>query len=201
MLERIGKRDDAETLLKTMASRQATDLDAQLRLIQLQTAHGHKEQVEETIKRVRAEIKTDRPELVEARCQWAAQDPVAAGKAFKAALQRWPDEVEVCRFAAAYYDETGQRDEAKTCLAGASSSSTPAIARSCASSPSSGDIATDLDSWKRAWKTLGPEPSATATTEGPEDRLARGVLLGLRPRPRSQGRGDRPVGGPPRRPP
>jgi cellulose synthase operon protein C len=180
MLERIGKSDEAETILRAMAEQRPADLESRLRLLRVQAAHGEAKAVAASIERIRADFKLDPPELVEARCRLAANDRLAADKAFEAALKRWPKDANVSRYAASYYEETGRRDEAQACLRRAlqNNPGDRAITRQLALLLATS--ATDLASWERAWETLGPEPNEPKAAE---ERVARAVVLSYAPDP------------------
>ena len=180
MLERIGKGAEAETILKAMAEQRPADLESRLRLLRAQAAHGEAKAVAASIERIRADFKSDPPELLEARCRWAVNDRPAADQAFEAALKRRPEDANVNRYAAAYYEDTGRRDEAEACLRRArrANPGDRAITRQLALLLATG--ATDLASWERAWEALGPEPDEP---EAAEDRLARAAVLSSAPDP------------------
>ena len=65
MLEKLGKKKDAEAILKTMTEQRPDDLETWLLLIRSQAAHGETQDLAATIAETRSRIKSDQPDLVE----------------------------------------------------------------------------------------------------------------------------------------
>ena len=82
MLDRLGRFEDAEAVLQKLVEKQPGALEPWLVLLRYQVAHKRSQAIPTTLRRIKAEVKTDRPELREARCRWVANDRAGAEKAF-----------------------------------------------------------------------------------------------------------------------
>ncbi len=174
MLDRLGRTADAEAILQKLAERQPGELEPWLVFLRYQAAHKRSPALLTTMKRIKAQVKNARPELVEARCRWAIADHPGADKAFAEALVRHPEDREVQVSAARYYEETGRLDRAEACLR-------HVLERNPSDRPIMRQLAVilaaragDSKAWDDAWAVLGPELPETDT---PEDRLARAIVL------------------------
>ena len=180
MLDRLGRFEDAEAVLQKMVEEQPGALEPWLVLLRYQAAHKRSQAIPTTLRRIKAEVKTDRPELLEARCRWAANDRAGAEKAFEEALGRSPEGREVQLSASQFYEGTGRMDRAEACLR-------QILARDPNDRPVSRRLAILLSAravnakaWEAAWATLGPE---APEIDQPEDRLARAMILSRAPDP------------------
>jgi tetratricopeptide (TPR) repeat protein len=174
MLATLGKTQESEAILKTMAEKRPNDLEARLRLVRAQSLRGDVKEVTTSIERIRADFKAENPDLIEARCRWAANDISRADAAFKTALERSQYDPTVSRFASEYYEEQGRRSEAAACLRQALKTHPEdrPTARTLALLLAS--AASDELSWNRAYEVLGSEPKEGELIE---DRVARAVVL------------------------
>jgi tetratricopeptide (TPR) repeat protein len=174
MFNLLGAPEKVESELRKTAEKQPGQLEPWLALVRFQAAHGRPQAAAETIALIKTHVKTDRGDLLEAQCRWAAADRDPADRAFDAALKRTPDDRDVVLTATRYYEETGQTDRAEACLK-------QVVDRN----PNDRDAVRQLavllsvkadrrESWDQALAMLGPEGPATST---PEERLARGVVL------------------------
>ena len=174
MLDLLGRFDDAESALRALAERRSDAVEPWLALLNYQAAHGRTTVAADTIKLIKERVKTDRPELLDARCLWSAGDRAGADKAFQAALSQTPDDVPTLLTAARYDEQTGRSSRAEAHLRRVlklDPKNRPA-ARQLATVLSS--RAGDASSWEQARALLGPEG---AGADAPEDRLARAVVL------------------------
>jgi tetratricopeptide (TPR) repeat protein len=174
MLDMIGETDKAEVALRAAAERLNT-VEAWLVLLHFQTDHGERRSSADTIREIKRRFKSEQPELLEARCQWAAGNWPAADRAFHEAARRYANILDVQSRAARYFEERGRGDQAELCLR-----------RILERTPNDRAIKRQLaivltaqtfrpDAWKQALDLLGPERSEG---DAPEDRLARAVILG-----------------------
>jgi cellulose synthase operon protein C len=174
MLDLLGTGEKAESALRRMAEQQPESLLPWLRLLRFQATHDRPQAISATLAQVKKSIKTNRPELLEAQCRWAANDRAAADQAFATALERHPDDREVEQAACLYYEETAQHDRAEACLR-------KILDRSPNDRTAARQLAIVLSakadqpgSWEQAWTVLGPENPMDQT---PEERLARAIVL------------------------
>jgi tetratricopeptide (TPR) repeat protein len=182
MLSRIGKTEEAESVLKAMVAQHPDDLEARLRLVRAQSLRGDIQEVTASIERIRNDFKAENqnPDLLEARCRWAANDLPKADAAFKAALEGSQYDPTISRFASSYYEEQGRRDEAAACLRRAHKAHPNDRPTARALALLLAITATDERSWEGAHEVLGPEPKQGETVE---DRMARAVVLSYAPNP------------------
>jgi tetratricopeptide (TPR) repeat protein len=143
-------------------------------LLRYQAEHRRTQAVAETVARIKRQVKTDRPDLLEARCLWIAGDRAASDRAIDALLKARPDETDSLLLAAKYYEETGRTERAEQYLG-------RVLKRDPKNRPAARQLAVVLSSrlgnaeaWDGAWAALGPEDPRT---DAPEDRLARAVVL------------------------
>ncbi|MDR3638835.1 MAG: tetratricopeptide repeat protein, partial [Isosphaeraceae bacterium] len=174
LFERLGRTGDAEDVLADEVRKRPGELAPWITLIRFQSQHQRTD-VDATIARAGESVKSGPPELVVARCYWAAGDIPRADKAFDAATARHPGDPEVTLAAANYFESTGRWAKAEPYLTDAlqRAPDNRPIARVLAMglSARAGD---DAGQWERAWRALGAESGAA---ESPEDRFARGVVL------------------------
>jgi tetratricopeptide (TPR) repeat protein len=178
LLERLGKADLAESLLRAEATRWPDLAEPWLALLRLQARRGVPEAMAPTLEEARRAIKDERTDYVDARLRWAAGDRDGAERSLRLALEARPDDLEILLTAADYEQEAGRSAGAEGHL-GRVLALDPGhrkAARKLAMLLGSGPL--DEARWGRAWAALGPE---SAGTEGPEDRLTRAILLAKAP--------------------
>ncbi len=182
MLDHIGRLDDAENVLRAMADRQPNDLEPWLRLIQFQAGHKRMQAVAETIARAKASAKGVYPELLDARCAWAAGDQAAASKAFALAVAAYPGDVQVCHEAARFHQENGEYVLAESALRDAlkrASNDRRTLCQLAVVLSARAAATKDGALWRQGWDLLAVEKSEKESD--PETRLARAILLSQAP--------------------
>jgi cellulose synthase operon protein C len=170
-LEAIGKTAEAEAILADLAKESNGQQDPWLALIRFQVKHGRTEEAAITGRKIRELVKTDRPELLNARALALLGELGAADRDFDSAVESHPTDLETLVLAAAYFQETSRPSKAIPLLRRASTvaPSRRGIVRQLATLLAAD--AKDLESWQNAWNVLGPESS------DPDDRLARALVL------------------------
>lgn len=175
MLELIGKPDEAEAALRSLAEQTPAEIAPWLALVRSLASHGKAGDVARAIDRARGAIKDEDARLVEARLRWAGDDPAAAEAAFSAAIRARPDASEPRLYASLFFEATGRPAEAIACLRrmrgidpkGRGPTRQLAVL-----------LANDPATWEQAATTIGPEGSAD---EPPDDRLARALVYSRAP--------------------
>jgi tetratricopeptide (TPR) repeat protein len=185
MLDHLGQVEDAESVLRALAERRPDALEPWLDLIRHQGERKKSQAVAETIALVKSRVKLDPPELLEARCRFAAGDIPAADKAYAAAVARKPGDLEIRTEAARFYesDKVARPRDAEECLRAVLQADPKhrRAARQLAVILSAPDrTSNDREAWERAWAVLGPEAD---NEPDPEDRLARAIVLTRSPNP------------------
>ena len=172
VLDHLGRIDDAESALLAMAERRPSDLQPWLTLLQFQAERKRTASAAVTINRIRSSVKTDKPELLEARIARTTGDVAAADRAFRAAIARAERDVPLLIEAAAFYERAGQSVEAETLyrkVLELDPKNRPAARQLAVVLSARGDS----ESWAQARQILGPAEVANE----PEDRLARAMVL------------------------
>lgn len=172
MLDLLGDDAKAEAALRAKAEQQS-ELEPWLVLIRYQASHGLSQSLPQSIAQAKKSVKTDRPNLLEAQCLWAAADQSAAEKAFEKAIGLAPDDRDVQLIASQFFQEIGRMDIAEECLRRILTINPEdrPVTRQLALVLSVRD---DRPDWKRAIELLGPEDPANDTNE---ERLTRAVVL------------------------
>ena len=184
MLEFLGEDKKAESALRAIAEQQSDKLEPWLALLRFQAGHRppqatdqakQQQRLEATIAEIKQRVKIQWPDLLEAECRRAVADLPTADKAFDAALKKFPEVDEVQAAAARYFEERGRLGAAEACLRNI-------LTRHPNDRSTVRQLAVVLsgqgerrDAAKEALELLGPE---TATTNSPEERLARAIVLG-----------------------
>ncbi|MFO0910979.1 MAG: tetratricopeptide repeat protein [Isosphaeraceae bacterium] len=173
MLNHMGRFDDAESALRAVAERRATEPEPWLMLIQYQAAHQRTQAARETVDHAKSVVKTDRPDVFHAKCLWALNDRTASDAAFRELLEKNPRDTIVLAEASRYYEETNRLGEAErllNTLREVDPKNRPGI-RQLAKlmSAKRGNPA----EWEKAFSMLG----TPSDIDEPEDRLARAVVL------------------------
>ena len=182
VLKRLGRPDDAEEALRDLAKARPGEPGPWLQLLLFQAARGRHEQAEGTIEQVRRNVKGERPEFLFAQCYRIAGDLKKAGDLYQEALKKWPDDPQVARGAADFFETTGRLDEAEAILKHildkdpTLSWAARKLALILSSKPK------DAIAWEEAAKLVAPGGSAIG--DDPEDRLVRSVVLSRSPDPK-----------------
>ena len=126
ILDYLGKNEEAETSLRTLAEQQPDKLEPWLALARFHATHhraqaatdsDRRHKVEEILEEIEPLLKDRWPdELLEAECRFAAADWPAADQAFDAALKRYPQLPEVQAAEARYRTHKEDLDAAEACL-------------------------------------------------------------------------------------
>ena len=182
MLDRAGKVDRAEAVLRGLAERRGSEPEPWLVLLRYQVEHGRKDGAEATRSQIRSRAASDRPWLVEARTLWTSGETDAAGRAFDSAVAAHPDDVPTRLAAAGFYEGTGRAADAEGSLRAA-------LAREPGNRPAARQLATlradrardDPAAWGRAYDALGPEPDSKKAPEPAADVMARAYVLSRSP--------------------
>ncbi|RUL89197.1 tetratricopeptide repeat protein [Tautonia sociabilis] len=181
MLDRLGESSQVEQALLAQARSQG-QAAAWVVLIRYQAAKGDRAAALASIAEMTRSVRVDPPELLEAQALQAIGDFPRAEAAFAAALEKKPDDPQVL-LAAAQFDQAAGRlrralEHTERALAAVPDSRPAARFRALLMA----ELATDLPSWQASYDALGPEPPS-GDTEGPEDRLARALVLARHPEP------------------
>lgn len=171
MLDSIGKRDQAEAVLRTLAEQKATEIEPWFALIRMQTRHGKSPEAAATINRGLSLVRPELRALAEARFRSAADDRPAADRAFRAAILERPRDLAILSAASSYFEETGRKDEAAAVLKAARE---VAPKERAALQQEAVLLAADPRTWDEAVKLIGATPSAE---DAPADRLARALIF------------------------
>ena len=117
VLDYLGKNEEAETSMRTLAEQQPDKLEPWLALVRFHatqhraraaTDSDRRQKVEEILEEIKPLLKSRWPdELLAAECRFAAADWPAADKAFEAALKRYPQLPEVQAAEARYRAHKG----------------------------------------------------------------------------------------------
>jgi predicted Zn-dependent protease len=184
MYERLKLPAQAEAALRGLASRRPSELDPWLALLSFQALHKDAAGIKATLGEIKANVKADDPDLLEARCARAVGDAAAAEKAYRASLAGHPGDGPGRVEAATYMQQQKRPAEAAKFLKGAPDSpASRAVARQVALSMS-GELAALGDGpeaaayWQSAWDLLGEDKGDEAE---PEDRLIRAILVSRSP--------------------
>ena len=126
ILDYLGKNEEAETRLRTLAEQQPDKLDPWLALARFHAFHhraqaatdsDRRHKVEEILEEIEPRLKDGWPEeLLAAECRFAAADWPAADRAFDAALKHYPELPEVQAADARYRADKEDLDAAEACL-------------------------------------------------------------------------------------
>jgi tetratricopeptide (TPR) repeat protein len=125
VLDYLGKNEEAETSLWTLAEQRPDKLEPWLALARFHatqhrartaTDSDRRHKVEEILEEIKPLLKLPWPELIEAECRFAAADWPAADKAFDAARKLYPETAEVQEAATRYAAQKGRLDAAEARL-------------------------------------------------------------------------------------
>lgn len=185
MLGHLGRTEDAESVLRALAERQPGAPDPWVELVQLQARWKRTAAIAETIERAKAAVKSDPPELFDARLRWAAGDLPAARKGFAACVEKKPTDPVVLVEVAWFLEKDGQPARAAELLERvlardpkhAEARRQLGVVRAALARASG-----DLTAWKQALEVLD-RPGPNAPPASPDDRLARAVVVSRCPDP------------------
>ena len=180
MLDHLGRLQDAESALRSLAERNPGDLDPWLTLVRYQADRHRTPSAAATVEVAKKSVKSKNPELVDARLRWASGDFPAATKAFLGAIAKHPDDVETRVQASGFFEQARRPTDAAEQLRAVLQldPGNRAASRQLAvvlTSPGNGGA----DAWEKALEILGPEKE----NEAPDDRLARAVVFARSPIP------------------
>ena len=173
ILETMGKADEAEAVLRSIAEEFSSEPGPWFSLIQAQVSHGKATDAAASVVRARGLVNTSNPVLLEGRLRWAAGDLPAADRSFQMAVAERPDDPIVRSLAARFFEEAGRRADALNCLraALAANPGNRIIARQLAVL-----LSTDPRSWQESASLIGLESSPD---DPPEVRLDRAQIVSM----------------------
>lgn len=174
VLDTLDRPDEAEAALSELAASRPEAASPRLALLYLLVGRGRWAEARALAAEVRrSPPRVARPELLAAGCAGLAGDVEASRALYKEALALAPDDPSVARAVAGFLEADGRPAEAEAALSAASPPPRWA-SRSLALILSARGVEADQ---RRARQLVG-EPSEA---DGPEDRLARGLVLGRDP--------------------
>lgn len=194
VLGALGQPAEAEATLRELIARRPTEPGPWLALLALQAERRNAaetapdaaapttEQVRETVARMRAQVKTEKPEFFEAQAWRLAGERGRAASAFEAALSRWADDPIIVRAAADFYGAIGRPADADRILEEARRRDPAArwATRQLAVLRSE-QAGGRPEAWRAAWALLAETPAEVA--DAPEERLAHAFVLANGPEP------------------
>ena len=181
VLNALGKPKEAEASLRNLIAEQTAEAAPWAQLLMLQISQKQTAEAAATMERMKANVKTDRPELLWAQCYRALGDVRKADASYAEALAKWPGDVAVWSAAIAYYEQMGYRAEAEEALRHVRTID-PALGwatRKLAALRAT--HAGDRAAWDEALALIGPEPRPD---DVPEDAMVRAGVYSLGPEPR-----------------
>lgn len=116
VLNTLGKSREAEETLKLFTQQRPEDPSPWLQLLMFQISRREFDAAKATIETMKQRVKTDRPELLWANCYRALGAREQADASFKAALDKWPNDLTVRRAAIDYYELAGRPELAELSL-------------------------------------------------------------------------------------
>ena len=183
VLQSMGRPEEAEAALKAVVNADPKSADSWLALVRHQSQVGHGDDALKTATAAREALGAEADGLFEARLQFILRDWPATEKALDDALATTPDDPELLRASATYYEETRQYERAVASLRQAVELEPDdrGTARRLALALVK-LVPDDPEIWDQAWALIAPDrPDAGPDT--PEDRLARAIVLMASPEP------------------
>lgn len=116
VLSALGKPDKAEETLRALTTQRPTEAGPWLQLLMLQVAQRRMDDAGRTAEKIKASVKTERPELFWAQCYRVAEKFAQAEKYYKEAMRKWPNDANVRASVIGYCEQTGRRGEAEGML-------------------------------------------------------------------------------------
>jgi Tfp pilus assembly protein PilF len=177
VLSRVGKTDQGEADLRKLVEQAPERLDAWLTLLAFQVQQKRPAAaVAATVEAAAKAVKADRPELLKAQCFRLARDDARAAAAFRAALEKAPDDPETLLAAADVESAADRPAAAEPLLRRALDRGGPTLGRAARGlALVLADRAGDYPAWREAWELV--KPGGPAGGEAPADRLSRAEVL------------------------
>ncbi|MBX6312818.1 MAG: tetratricopeptide repeat protein [Isosphaeraceae bacterium] len=183
LLNTLGQATDAEAVLRDLIAKHGDEPSPWLALLIFQLSRQKTKEAAETAARIEKVVKKiDRPAFFAAQCHRLAGNLKRAGELYAEALKQWPADPLVVRSAAEFYEQAGQLDQAEVCLRGLLDRAPEQRWAKRALALILSRRSRDPKTWAEAYTLLGPD----TTTDAPEDRLARAILLTRGPRQPAQ---------------
>ncbi len=175
LLSSLGKPEEAEATLRALIARQPDKLGPRFALLYFLVGREQDAEARATVARILEEVPgLDRPEFVHAQCWRIVGDREQADAAYRAALEKWPEDDHVIRGAGDYFQATGRDREAERIFRDALKRD-PArrwVARTLALLLAS--RAGDAEARRQALELVAPIADRPET---PEDRFVRALVL------------------------
>lgn len=171
ILTTLGKPKEAERNLTALIQQRPDELGPYVALMMLQLGQKQTDKAAETVEQIKANVRTEFPELVWAGCYLAVGNLPRATEYYKASLQKWPDDTEVLQRAVAFFRAGGHAEDAETALR-------QTLQRNPRHAWARRELAQLLSgrptTWDEALKLIGTQPTPDDTAE---DRLIRATVL------------------------
>lgn len=116
VLNALGKPEKAEEALRALTAQRPTETGPWLQLLMLQVAQRRMDEAGRTAEKIKASVKTERPELFWAQCYRVAEKFDEAEKFYREALRKWPNDANVRAAVIGYCERTGRQGEAEGML-------------------------------------------------------------------------------------
>jgi tetratricopeptide (TPR) repeat protein len=170
-LAAAGKIAEAESLLRARAEDSKGNEAAWLDLLRFQVRYGRTAAFASTIETIKANVKTRKPEVLEAGCLGVVGDRAGSERAIAAALKSYPDDPDVLVAAAGVSRSAGRNAEAADRLRRALELAPKRVELARQLSALLAQNARSQAEWQKAWESLEPESA------DPEARLVRAYVL------------------------
>jgi tetratricopeptide (TPR) repeat protein len=185
LLNTLGKGPEAIAVLRDAVRQKPEALNARLALLYFLAGLDKPEEAAAAVEDLIQNVKDlPRPELTHAQAWRIAGRNDKADAAYEAALARWPDDPNVVRNVADYYEATARLPRAERVLRDAMKAH--ADWRWCARALAllRSNHPGDLDAWREARALVEAAPESQA--DGSEERLTRGIVLARSPEPQDR---------------
>lgn len=166
----LGQLDQAEETLRALVKDKPEVPEAWIDLVRLQAMRN--QATASTIAQAQEAVKTDHPDLFEARCLWVGRDRLGADRAFRRLLERNPNDLDALGDASLFAREGGELDRAIGYLRHLHQLA-PERRRAALDLAMFLSEITDEAHWDEAWTVLGREGAG----ETLDERLARASVL------------------------
>ena len=177
LLGEMGKPKEAEEAIRDLAKRRPDQPGPWLALVVLQLGQKQPAEAAKTIEMIASSYKGERPDLLLARCRWAAGQKAAAEGLLDDALAARPSDLATMKEAEEFFRANGKLERSEAILRQAlkveptSPWATRRLALLLADRPG-------LAAWSEAWALI-----VSAGGESPDDRMARATVLARSPDP------------------
>jgi tetratricopeptide (TPR) repeat protein len=177
VLTAIGDLAGAESTLRALVTRNPNHQLAWEALLAWQIQRGQPKAAAATVEQIKAKVTTPQPEFLWARCYRQIGDQAHALENYEAALAKWPDDENVARSTAEFYEATGRAEQAEALIRNylERNPKNRWAARALAL-VLSGRGRNNTDVWAEAAKLIGLTPSPQDEGDG-RDRLTRAIVL------------------------